>query len=59
MEYVKVMGYDRFQLTVQGHMSRHNSDKDKTDDRLLFELKERIQLICMEHRYESLNLDYF
>lgn len=53
------MGWDRFQLVIQGHVSRHNSDKDKTDDWLLLELKERIQLICMEHRYESLELDWF
>lgn len=26
------MGWDRFQLVIQGHVSRHNSDKDASDD---------------------------
>lgn len=49
------MGYDQVTLQILAYPSRHNSDQDITDDWLIEELQERIRLICMEHRYESLN----
>ena len=49
------MGWEQKTITVYTYVSRHNSDDDKRDDSLLDELRDRVQHIAMEHRYESIH----
>jgi hypothetical protein len=49
------MGRDCVEFRVTATVSRHNSDRDREDDALWEELRERVRMICMEHRYESIS----
>lgn len=42
-----------------GHTSSHNSDQDAKDEALWEEFCTRVALIAREHRYSSLDLEFF
>jgi hypothetical protein len=49
------VGRELQELKVSASLSRHNSDDDHLDDSSWEELKDRIELICRERRYERIS----
>lgn len=51
------MGYDVFELyRVTVRVSRHNSDRDVEDNKLAEELKEELDAVCKQKRYEKIGV---
>lgn len=50
------MGWDREELQIFGHVSRHNSPQDAEDDALWADLVKRVREVIDDPRYESLNI---
>lgn len=50
------MGWERKEIQICGHVSRHNSPKDDRDDALWADLVRRVNEIVNDPHYEPLNV---
>lgn len=50
------MGWDRKEIQIRGHVSRHNSERDASDDALWTELAERVAQVVEDPKFAPLNI---
>jgi hypothetical protein len=53
------MGYDSIKIfEIYAQVSRHNSDRDKEDDKLVEQLERRIKIILEDEKYNQIMVSW-